>query len=59
MKTIKELYDWAVLHGAEDFPVGLQYQDSGGSYSGDTFHDGESVFAQVEESGGQKFVLLF
>lgn len=52
MKTIKELYDWAVLHGAEDFPVGLQYQDSGGSYLGDTF------FAQIEEFDEQKFVLL-
>lgn len=59
METIKELYDWAVLHGAEDFPVGLQCQDSGGSYWGDTFHDGMAVFAQIEESDGQKFVLLF
>ena len=58
MKTIKELYDWAVSHGAVDFPVGLQYKDSGGSYLGDTFHDGVPVFAQIEEFDEQKFVLL-
>ena len=37
MTTIKDLYEWAVKHNAENLPVGLQFQDGGGTYSGDTF----------------------
>ena len=37
MTTIKELYEWAVKHNVENLPVGLQFQDEGGAYSGDTF----------------------
>lgn len=59
MRTIKELYEWAVSRGAENLPVGLQYQDSGGSYCGDTLQDGETVMAQVDVFGEQKYVLLF
>lgn len=37
MTTIKELCEWAVENHVEDLPIGLQYQDGGGSYDGDTF----------------------
>ena len=61
MTTIKELYEWAVKHNVENLPIGLQFQDGGGSYSGDTFadfaHDYE-VSASIEESGDDKYVLL-
>ena len=39
MTTIRDLYDWAVKNHVEDLPVGLQYQDMGGPYDGDTFSD--------------------
>ena len=39
MTTIQDLYEWAVKNHVEDFPVGLQYQDMGGPYDGDTFSD--------------------
>lgn len=61
MTTIKDLYEWAVKHNVENLPIGLQYQDSGGSYSGDTFSDMGSeydVSAEVETSGVDEYVLL-
>ena len=61
MPTIKDLYEWAVKHNAENLPVGLQFQDRGGSYSGDTFTEfapDYEVFASIEESGDDKYVLL-
>lgn len=39
MTTIRDLYEWAVRNKVEDLPIGLQYQDAGGTYSGDTFAD--------------------
>ena len=39
MTTIRDLYEWAVKNHVEDLPVGLQYQDMGGPYDGDTFSD--------------------
>lgn len=61
MTTIKDLYEWAVERNAENLPIGLQFQDGGGSYSGDTFStfapDCE-VFASIEKSGADKYVLL-
>ena len=39
MTTIKDLYEWAIKNKVEDLPIGLQYQDAGGTYSGDTFAD--------------------
>ncbi len=61
MTTIKELYEWAVEHKVENLPVGLQFQDEGGAYSGDTFsayaHDYE-VSASIEHSGDGEYVLL-
>ena len=63
MTTIKELYEWAVKNNAERLPVGIQFQDEGGTYSGDTFTSysqspNYEVFASVEKSGDDKYVLL-
>ena len=63
MTTIKELYEWAVKNNAESLPVGVQFQDEGGTYSGDTFTSysqspNYEVFASIEKSGDDKYVLL-
>lgn len=61
MTTIRDLYRWAVKNSVEDLPVGLQYQDEGGTYSGDTFSDMSAdyeISASIEESGVDKYVLL-
>lgn len=47
IKTIRDLYEWARLNNAEDLPVGLKYQDSGGIYEGDTFLDSGSAMISV------------
>lgn len=31
--TIQDLYDWAVENKALDLPLGIEYQDAGGSYN--------------------------
>lgn len=31
--TIQDLYDWAVENKALDLPLGIEYQDEGGSYN--------------------------
>ena len=64
MTTIKELYEWAVKNNAESLPIGLQFQDGGGIYSGDTFtefisdYSDYEVSAFIKESGDDKYVLL-
>ena len=61
MTTIRDLYRWAVKNSVEDLPVGLQYQDGGGAYSGDTFSDmgaDYEISASIEESSEDKYVLL-
>ena len=67
MTTIKDLYAWAVKNNVEYLPVGLQYQDMGGPYDGDTFSDmglEYDIFPSVEEtslstgSDKTKYVLL-
>ena len=61
MTTIRDLYRWAVKNSVEDLPVGLQYQDGGGAYSGDTFSDmgtDYEISASIEKSGEDKYVLL-
>ena len=61
MTTIKELYEWAVKNSVENLPVGIQFQDGGGSYSGDTFTEftpDYEVSASIEESEDDKYVLL-
>lgn len=32
--TIRDLYNWAVANGIEDFEIQIQYRDDGGYYSG-------------------------
>ena len=61
MTTIKDLYEWAVKNNVETLPIGLQFQDGGGSYPGDTFTDfapDYEVSASIEKSGDDKYVLL-
>lgn len=67
MTTIRDLYNWAVKNHVEDLPVGLQYQDMGGPYDGDTFSDmglEYDIFHSIEEtslstdSDKTKYVLL-
>lgn len=32
--TVRELYEWAVAYGAEDFDIEIQYRDGGGYLTG-------------------------
>ena len=67
MTTIRDLYEWAVKNHVEDLPIGLQYQDMGGPYDGDTFSDmglEYDIFHSIEETSlstdldKTKYVLL-
>lgn len=60
MTTIEDLYKWAVEHGYENLPVGLQYQDDDCSYTGDTWYNyREDVVSIVKiYDGGKNYVLL-
>lgn len=33
--TIKELYEWALAHGVEEYELRVNYRDGGGWYCGD------------------------
>ena len=59
VKTIKDLYDWAVANNALDLPLGLQFRDSGGCYQGNSYRYGETVCASLDNEEGDKFILLF
>lgn len=61
MTTIEDLYKWAVENGCEKLPVGVQYQDGGGCYSGDTWYDcREEVRSTIKVyDGGKEYVLLW
>lgn len=41
--TVKELYEWAKNHNAEDLEIGVQYQDAGGCYGGNTFENCHNI----------------
>ena len=56
--TIKELYDWAVKNNAENLEIGVQYQDDGGPYPGDTFQDKRETSVSIEKFGGIGYVLI-
>ncbi len=61
MTTIKEIYEWAVKHNAENLPVGIKFQDEGGTYPGDTFSTFAPDFvvsASIEYSGIDEYLLL-
>lgn len=64
MTTIKELYEWAVENKAENLPIGLKYQDGGGTYNGDTFSEMGSDYEisvtieSVSNDTNTKYVLI-
>ena len=64
MTTIKELYEWAIKNNAENLAIGLQYQDGGGIYNGDTFsdmgkdYDISVTIEKVSDDNNTKYVLL-
>ena len=50
--TIKELYEDAVSKGKENYDIELQYQDSGGAYSG------SATLTEIEYRDNYREVLL-
>ena len=58
--TPQKLNDWALANNAEHIEIGLQYQDGGGAYSGNTYENGIDVTATIETAtdGEEAFVLL-
>lgn len=56
--TIKELFMHAVKEGFENLEIGLQYQDGGGWYHGDTFEVGDEISYSIQSSKGREYVLL-
>ena len=74
--TIRDLYNWAMNNSDDminllDVPIGLQYQDGGGTYDGDTYEDDlrqveygnedfdGTLFISVEtDNNGDKYILL-
>lgn len=59
VKTIKDLWDWAIEHNAFNLALSLQYEDGGGYYPGHTLGDGEVVRVSLATDNGNKFILLF
>ena len=70
MTTIMDLYNWAIENDALDLPIGLQYQDEGGYYNGNTYlysidqiDRGNDMYTDdlsisIESEGGEKYILL-
>ena len=70
MTTIMDLYNWAIENDALDLPIGLQYQDEGGYYEGNTYlHSidqidrGNDMYdsdltASIESMDNKKYILL-
>ena len=55
--TVKELYEWAVAYGAEDFDIEIQYMDSGGYHTGvDDCNPG--IYPREHQYNTEKVVLL-
>jgi len=55
--TVKELYEWAVSQGAENFDIEIQYRDSGGYYTG--VDDCEpAIYPREHSYNTEKVVLL-
>lgn len=52
--SIEELYNWAKEHNVEKLRIGLQYQDGGGFYYGDTISEGDGSlnvsFVQLKDN---------
>ena len=65
-----DLYNWAIENNALDLPIGLQYQDEGGYYEGNTYLHSVDQIARgndtynsdlsvsIESDGGEKYILL-
>lgn len=65
-----DLYNWAIENDALDLPIGLQYQDEGGYYNGNTYlysidqiDRGNDMYTDdlsisIESEGGEKYILL-
>ena len=70
MTTIMDLYNWAIENDALDLPIGLQYQDEGGYYEGNTYlhsvdqidrgndMDNSDLSVSIESRGEEKYILL-
>lgn len=70
MTTIMDLYNWAIENDALDLPIGLQYQDEGGYYNGNTYlhsidqiNRGNDMYnddlsVSIESEEGKKYILL-
>ena len=61
MTTIKDIYEWAISRGVEDHPVGLKFQDEGGTYPGDTFSAFKpdcDISMHTKMSGADRYVIL-
>ena len=56
--TAKEFYNWAVENNAENLEIGVQYQDDGGTYYGDTFRDSRGTFVGIEKFAGENYILI-
>ncbi len=47
--TIKELYDFAVDYGIEDYKILIQFRDDGGDYDGK--EDAEIMESRINDKG--------
>lgn len=59
--TIEDLYKWAVKNNALTLPIGIQYQDDGGHYHGDTFtsdSEDKEVTAEISSYDGADYIVL-
>ena len=58
VKTIKDLFDWAIEHNAFNLALSLQYGEGGGYYPGHTLRNGLIVRVSLVADKEDKFVLL-
>lgn len=56
--TVKELYEWAVSQGAENFDIEIRYRDSGGYYRGVDDCDDFAICPREHSYNTEKVVLL-
>ena len=56
--TAKEFYNWAVENNVENLEIGVQYQDDGGTYYGDTFRDRREASVSIEKFAGKNYILI-
>ncbi len=56
--TVKELYEWAVSQGAENFDIEIQHRDGGGYYQGVDDCDDPTIYPREHSYNTEKVVLL-